>query len=135
MFSDEVFGALIGAGAAVSAQIVAIIAQIFTQRRQFKLREREIELQAARAFDESRLLAVKEIRERLLSFRDGDLDAMQTYRSIRHNLIFLDERTETDISLAILANVSNSTYERPEREAKRLVDNVLLDLKSSISPN
>lgn len=132
LISEQIFGAIIGASAAVAAQIVATISQYLINRKQLTLMERELHIAANQSLFARKVEAILRIRAYLVTFRDNEIDAMETYRKIRPDFIFLSDKMEREIHDAILANTPGSDYEKTRDEAFQCLSNVLQSLKGAL---
>lgn len=121
--NEQLLGAIIGASAAVVAQIVAAVVQAFGQQKQLKIAQSQLELAAAARYDDLSLEAFISMRDTIQALADGDIDPKSAYFKIRRNLIFLsdnDKKTVYHAIMSLLPPHSPSTSDRDETLSRAL---------------
>ena len=130
--TEELLGALIGASAAIIAQIVSSILSQITQKRQLTIAEKQLQLSAESRFGEMRLDAIVAIRDLLQQLADQDLEPKEVYFGVRPHLIFLDDDVEKLVTSAIRSRIQTtkvSIADESEMKPNGEIANALAELK------
>lgn len=99
--SVELAAAAIGAGAAISAQLVAALIQYFLKRAEISAMNRRTFLDASKEFEQQRLAALRNIYETLSLLLDGEVDAIEAYTSVRPFWFYVSADLERNIRSAV----------------------------------
>ncbi|MEO1038970.1 MAG: hypothetical protein AAFX09_05445 [Pseudomonadota bacterium] len=97
----QIVAAVVGASAAILAQIVTIIAQYILKNREISLEKSKIKLAAYQNYETRRLDAFTYVFDQLYSLLDDDKSALEVYRDIRPHWMFFSPDTQDLVRKAI----------------------------------
>lgn len=96
-------GAIIGASAAVTGQLITAFLQSRFNAKQQKLAEFQLRLSANQRLSGHRLEALILTRSALIKFKDSDIDALKFYQEFTPLSVFLNDEDEAMVSRSVSA--------------------------------
>lgn len=131
--SDQLLGAVIGAGAAVITQLISAVLQFINQGRLISVGKAQIEIAAIQQLEQRRIHAIEVVRDSLQCLSDKEETAKVIYTKIRPYWIYLKDETEVVVKEAIRENISKEVDVQTSVESKMSI--ALHKLKLEISPS